>query len=61
MNLVRDLEQDRAPGGNDAMLAKLRERLREKEKALEVRFHFLFFIQYISCFQPVLYFGPQAY
>ncbi|XP_072517489.1 CDK5 regulatory subunit-associated protein 2 isoform X2 [Salminus brasiliensis] len=35
MNMVRDLEQDRAPGGSDAMLAKLRERLREKEKALE--------------------------
>lgn len=35
MNMVRDLEQDRAPGGSDAMLTKLRERLREKEKALE--------------------------
>ncbi|XP_036444694.1 myomegalin-like isoform X2 [Colossoma macropomum] len=35
MNMVRDLEQDRAPGGSDAMLVKLRERLREKEKALE--------------------------
>ncbi|XP_066501258.1 myomegalin-like [Hoplias malabaricus] len=35
VNMVRDLEQDRAPGGSDAMLTKLRERLREKEKALE--------------------------
>ncbi|XP_017540970.1 CDK5 regulatory subunit-associated protein 2 isoform X3 [Pygocentrus nattereri] len=35
MNMVQDLEQDRAPGGSDAMLVKLRERLREKEKALE--------------------------
>ncbi|XP_076836764.1 CDK5 regulatory subunit-associated protein 2 isoform X2 [Brachyhypopomus gauderio] len=35
MNMVRDLEQDRAPGGSDITLTKLRERLREKEKALE--------------------------
>ncbi|XP_007256630.3 CDK5 regulatory subunit-associated protein 2 isoform X1 [Astyanax mexicanus] len=35
MNMVRDLEQDRAPGGSDAILTKLRERLREKEHALE--------------------------
>ncbi|XP_076850506.1 uncharacterized protein LOC143500303 isoform X2 [Brachyhypopomus gauderio] len=35
MNMVRDLEQDQAPGGSDITLTKLRERLREKEKALE--------------------------
>ncbi|KAI4905002.1 hypothetical protein NFI96_016457 [Prochilodus magdalenae] len=35
INMVQDLEQDRALGGSDAMLVKLRERLREKEKALE--------------------------
>ncbi|XP_046901597.1 CDK5 regulatory subunit-associated protein 2-like isoform X3 [Hypomesus transpacificus] len=35
MNMVRDLEQSRSPGGSDIMLSKLRERLREKEKALE--------------------------
>uniref|UniRef100_A0A4W4DN38 CDK5 regulatory subunit associated protein 2 n=1 Tax=Electrophorus electricus TaxID=8005 RepID=A0A4W4DN38_ELEEL len=35
MNMVRDLEQDRAPGGSDITLTKLRERLGEKEKALE--------------------------
>ena len=34
--MVRDLEQSRSPGGSDIMLSKLRERLREKEKALEV-------------------------
>ncbi|XP_076850517.1 uncharacterized protein LOC143500316 isoform X2 [Brachyhypopomus gauderio] len=36
MNMVRDLEQDQAPGGSDITLTKLRERLREKEKALEI-------------------------
>ncbi|XP_076850493.1 uncharacterized protein LOC143500301 isoform X1 [Brachyhypopomus gauderio] len=36
MNMVWDLEQDRAPGGSDLMLTKLREKLREKEKALEI-------------------------
>ncbi|XP_076836338.1 uncharacterized protein LOC143481982 isoform X2 [Brachyhypopomus gauderio] len=35
MNMVQDLEQDQAPGGSDITLTKLRERLREKEKALE--------------------------
>lgn len=34
--MVQDLEQDRAPAGSDVMLTKLREKLREKEKALEV-------------------------
>ncbi|XP_076850518.1 uncharacterized protein LOC143500316 isoform X3 [Brachyhypopomus gauderio] len=36
MNMVQDLEQDRAPGGSDITLTKLREMLREKEKALEI-------------------------
>lgn len=31
-----DQERNRSPDGRDAMLAKLRERLKEKEKALEV-------------------------
>ncbi|KAM3874007.1 CDK5 regulatory subunit-associated protein 2 [Diretmus argenteus] len=35
MNMVRDFEQSRSPGGSDIMLSKLRERLKEKEKALE--------------------------
>ncbi|XP_042251849.1 CDK5 regulatory subunit-associated protein 2-like isoform X3 [Thunnus maccoyii] len=35
INMVRDLEQSKSPGGNDNMLSKLRQRLKEKEKALE--------------------------
>uniref|UniRef100_A0A3B5AM59 CDK5 regulatory subunit associated protein 2 n=1 Tax=Stegastes partitus TaxID=144197 RepID=A0A3B5AM59_9TELE len=35
INMVRDLEQSKSPGGNDTMLSKLRQRLKEKEKALE--------------------------
>lgn len=35
MNMVRDFES-RSPVGNDNVLSKLRERLKEKEKALEV-------------------------
>ncbi|XP_034047375.1 CDK5 regulatory subunit-associated protein 2 isoform X2 [Thalassophryne amazonica] len=35
MNMVRDLEQNKSPGGSDGMLHKLWERLKEKEKALE--------------------------
>lgn len=34
--MARDLEQSKSPGGNDNMLSKLRQRLKEKEKALEV-------------------------
>ena len=34
--MVRDFEQSRSPGGSDVMLSKLRDRLKEKEKALEV-------------------------
>lgn len=34
--MFRDFEHSRSPGGSDIMLTKLRERLREKEKALEV-------------------------
>lgn len=37
MNMVRDFEQSKSPGGNDSVLSKLRQRLKEKEKALEVR------------------------
>lgn len=36
--MVRDIEQSRSPGGSDSVLSKLRERLKEKEKALEVSF-----------------------
>lgn len=36
MNMVRDFEQSKSPGGNDNVLSKLRQRLKEKEKALEV-------------------------
>ncbi|KAM9306675.1 CDK5 regulatory subunit-associated protein 2 isoform 3-T3 [Pholidichthys leucotaenia] len=35
MNMVRDFEQSKSPGGSDSMVSKLRQRLREKEKALE--------------------------
>ncbi|XP_029371082.1 CDK5 regulatory subunit-associated protein 2 isoform X2 [Echeneis naucrates] len=35
MNMVRDFEQSKSPGGNDSVLSKLRQRLKEKEKALE--------------------------
>lgn len=35
INMVRDFEQSRSPGGNDTVLSKLRQRLKEKEKALE--------------------------
>uniref|UniRef100_A0A3Q3Q9E1 Uncharacterized protein n=1 Tax=Monopterus albus TaxID=43700 RepID=A0A3Q3Q9E1_MONAL len=35
MNMARDFEQSKSPGGNDNMLSKLRQRLKEKEKALE--------------------------
>lgn len=36
MNMVKDLEKNRNQEGGDAMVAKLRARLKEKEKALEV-------------------------
>lgn len=36
INMVRDFEQNKSPGGNDSVLSKLRHRLKEKEKALEV-------------------------
>lgn len=35
MNMVKDFES-RSPVGNDNVLSKLRQRLKEKEKALEV-------------------------
>ncbi|XP_051961433.1 myomegalin-like isoform X2 [Xyrauchen texanus] len=35
MNMVRDLEKNRTQDGGDVMVAKLRARLKEKEKALE--------------------------
>ncbi|XP_057675056.1 CDK5 regulatory subunit-associated protein 2 isoform X2 [Corythoichthys intestinalis] len=35
MNTLKDLEQNKTPAGNDGMLAKLRQRLKEKERALE--------------------------
>ncbi|KAK2819336.1 hypothetical protein Q5P01_024897 [Channa striata] len=35
MNMIRGFEQSKSPGGNDNMLSKLRQRLNEKEKALE--------------------------
>lgn len=38
MNITRDMEQSRSSGGSDTMLSKLRERLEQKEKALEVCF-----------------------
>ncbi|XP_053196352.1 CDK5 regulatory subunit-associated protein 2 isoform X4 [Scomber japonicus] len=35
INMVRDFEQSKSPGGTDNVLSKLRQRLKEKEKALE--------------------------
>ncbi|KAM6902078.1 CDK5 regulatory subunit-associated protein 2 [Xenentodon cancila] len=35
MNMVKDFEQSRSPGSNDGVLTKLRQRLKEKESALE--------------------------
>ncbi|KAM9841643.1 CDK5 regulatory subunit-associated protein 2 [Aulostomus maculatus] len=35
LNRVRDFERSRSPEGNDTVLSKLRQRLKEKEKALE--------------------------
>ncbi|XP_058473906.1 CDK5 regulatory subunit-associated protein 2 isoform X2 [Solea solea] len=35
INMVGDFERSKSPGGNDNVLSKLRQRLREKEKALE--------------------------
>ncbi|XP_061589722.1 CDK5 regulatory subunit-associated protein 2 isoform X1 [Cololabis saira] len=35
MNMVKDFEQSRSPGSNDSVLTKLRQRLKEKESALE--------------------------
>ncbi|XP_037547677.1 CDK5 regulatory subunit-associated protein 2 [Nematolebias whitei] len=35
ISMIRDLEQNRSPGSNDSMLTKLRQRLKEKENALE--------------------------
>ncbi|XP_047228374.1 CDK5 regulatory subunit-associated protein 2 isoform X4 [Girardinichthys multiradiatus] len=35
INMVRDLEQSKSPCSNDSMLTKLRQRLKEKESALE--------------------------
>uniref|UniRef100_A0A8C5DDG4 CDK5 regulatory subunit associated protein 2 n=1 Tax=Gouania willdenowi TaxID=441366 RepID=A0A8C5DDG4_GOUWI len=35
INIIRDFEQSNSPNNNDGMLSKLRQRLKEKEKALE--------------------------
>ena len=35
--MLRDMEQSRSPTGSDVIMSKLRERLKEKEKALEVQ------------------------
>lgn len=40
INMVRDFEQNKSPGGNDNVVSKLRQRLKEKEKALEVSVSF---------------------
>lgn len=46
VSMVQDLEQERVSAGSDVMLAKLREKLREKEKALEVLLSFRLFYTY---------------
>ncbi|XP_070780479.1 CDK5 regulatory subunit-associated protein 2 [Enoplosus armatus] len=35
INMVKDFEQSKSPGGNDNVLSRLRQRLKEKERALE--------------------------
>uniref|UniRef100_A0A1A7ZBS3 CDK5 regulatory subunit associated protein 2 n=1 Tax=Nothobranchius furzeri TaxID=105023 RepID=A0A1A7ZBS3_NOTFU len=35
INMIKELEQSKSPGSNDNMLSKLRQRLKEKENALE--------------------------
>uniref|UniRef100_A0A1A8RHM4 CDK5 regulatory subunit associated protein 2 n=1 Tax=Nothobranchius rachovii TaxID=451742 RepID=A0A1A8RHM4_9TELE len=35
INMIKELEQSKSPGSNDNMLSKLRQRLKEKESALE--------------------------
>ncbi|CAG5867677.1 unnamed protein product [Menidia menidia] len=35
INMIGDLDQSKSPGSNDSMLVKLRQRLKEKESALE--------------------------
>ncbi|KAM8871347.1 CDK5 regulatory subunit-associated protein 2 [Synchiropus picturatus] len=35
INMVQDFEQSKSPAGNDNIISKLRQRLKEKEKALE--------------------------
>lgn len=50
--MIRDLEQNRSPGSNDSMLTKLRQKLKEKENALEVgnlSFCFCLFVNLSSC------------
>lgn len=47
INMIKDLEQNRSPGSNDSMLTKLRQRLKEKENALEVGN--LFFVWLFAC------------
>lgn len=44
MNMVKDFEQSKSPGSNDSLLAKLRQRLKEKENALEVGIPFFSFL-----------------
>lgn len=39
--MMRDFEQNKSPGGNDSVVSKLRQRLKEKEKALEVCFRLM--------------------
>jgi len=34
--MLKEFEENRSPGGSDIMLSKLRERLKENERALEV-------------------------
>lgn len=36
INMTRDFEQNKSPSGNDSVVSKLRHRLKEKEKTLEV-------------------------
>lgn len=49
--MIRDLEQNGSPGSNDSMLTKLRQRLKEKENALEVGnlFFVCLFVHLSSC------------
>lgn len=47
MNMVKNYDESKSPSSNEGALAKLRQRLKEKESALEVSIPILWFHQEI--------------